>query len=442
MLNTPIQATNSPQVAKLKLKPASWLSGLQLSAWDNIYGPIVKQFWEGSEDVSISNQKWVARYTLSGEISSQTSAEQPFTCFHLLSDLDLIVSTVIFKSQHQGKVSESSLTALAKSQCLPRYLCLHEVMADRLLCLAKKYIAIQNLSTETQIEALDALLPPVINNLDVLFHSVLPALRFSNTYFFSKYHTSLDADFLAKAVTSHLQTFGSTVVVGKSESTVNKLIDSLSIFDDQCSRKRSSYALEGRGYVPDLFLQGILSTNYNIANLRDVVIQSLRPTTVVDLDRSLVWQTPPVHVYALLRRECFNTEIEELMGVTSRGNLWTAQKDLFDTVKEPSPFVYNVIVEGYKLPPETRQSYIRYQQLLLCRRAVALIKYVEGIIKAHGSLSTNAISKVRADLEVHSNLDWYVVLAIAEKHAPGIFLELVGDPLSKEEKFLELYEMW
>ena len=67
------------------------------------------------------------------------------------------------------------------------------------------------------------------------------------------------------------------------------------------------------------------------------VIQSLLPTTLVDLNTNMVKQTHPFHEYTgdfyltfrltlvVLRREYMNLEIEKLVSSKRKENLWTAQ---------------------------------------------------------------------------------------------------------------------
>lgn len=55
-------------------------------------------------------------------------------------------------------------------------------------------------------------------------------------------------------------------------------------------------------------------------------------------------------------------------------------------------------------------------------------------------LQTSVIKKLRQDLEISSDPDFDVLLAVAEKHAPGTFKAVAGDPAIIEEVFLELFE--
>ena len=52
-------------------------------------------------------------------------------------------------------------------------------------------------------------------------------------------------------------------MIGKNEKEINNFIETLSIFIEPKERSRCSFVVEGRGYVPDLLIQGINETNNN-----------------------------------------------------------------------------------------------------------------------------------------------------------------------------------
>ena len=47
---------------------------------------------------------------------------------------------------------------------------------------------------------------------------------------------------------------------------------------------------------------------------------------------------------------------------------------------------------------------------------------------------------MRDALELKDGEDYNVMLGIAEKLAPGIYVKIAGDPESMEERFMELFE--
>lgn len=69
-----------------------------------------------------------------------------------------------------------------------------------------------------------------------------------------------DVGFIRKAITSHLQTGGVTVVMGKDYTQVNLMISSLALLLTKDERRLSRYAqpLARMAYAPDLILQGLI----------------------------------------------------------------------------------------------------------------------------------------------------------------------------------------
>jgi hypothetical protein len=55
-------------------------------------------------------------------------------------------------------------------------------------------------------------------------------------------------------------------------------------------------------------------------------------------------------------------------------------------------------------------------------------------------IELGVVRKIRTDLEITNDGDYFVVLGLAEKLAPGSYVALRGDPSSIEEKFIELFE--
>jgi len=319
---------------------------------------------------------------------------------------------------------------------LQRYLLLHYIIEDRMFQLVAKIRTLLNKSPKTSLTSFTPQLSPFVSNLENLYISSLPIIRFAQTLFSENSETH---ECLARAVTSHLQSHGCTVVIGDDLKIINMFIDSLSLFlMSSTEKERSSHVVEGRGYTPDLVLQGLLQNSL----LDEEVIQSLLPTTLVDLHTNVVKQTHPFHEYTVLRRDYLNMEIEKLVTAKRKDNLWTAQDGLFRVVKSAAPCIEKMLQEVFSLPNALREAYIAHSIRLLIRKAVLLIKYVEAELERAqcANLEASIVKKIRIDLDISSEADFSVLLGIAEKLSPGIYVALAGDPASIEEKFVELFE--
>jgi hypothetical protein len=50
------------------------------------------------------------------------------------------------------------------------------------------------------------------------------------------------------------------------------------------------------------------------------------------------------------------------------------------------------------------------------------------------------VQSIRTALELEQELDFLLVLSVAERLAPGIYVTLIGDPAALEDKFIQLFE--
>ena len=108
------------------------------------------------------------------------------------------------------------------------------------------------------------------------------------------------------------QTGGVTIVVGPDQDAVNVLVDSLALFLTREERRRSRYAQDhgNLGYVPDLWVQGIVQDSPAAALAAAQILQASTPSTLVSLADYTVRQTKPHIEYAFLRGEHETTELQ------------------------------------------------------------------------------------------------------------------------------------
>ena len=101
----------------------------------------------------------------------------------------------------------------------------------------------------------------------------------------------------------------------------------------------------------------------------------------------------------------------------------------------------NMLIELFRLPHFLREGYLYHFLRLLDRRAVVMIKYADTKLDHSADiLESSALKKMRQDLELTSDADFFLLLGVAERLSPGIYFALAGDPATIEEKFIELFE--
>eukprot|EP01094_Clydonella_sp_ATCC50884_P019516 TRINITY_DN3832_c0_g1_i1.p1 TRINITY_DN3832_c0_g1~~TRINITY_DN3832_c0_g1_i1.p1 ORF type:complete len:535 (-),score=109.93 TRINITY_DN3832_c0_g1_i1:767-2185(-) len=417
----------------------SSVNGVLLCLWDNIFGPRVEQIWEGEQPLGDGVVNYSIKHALCGEIGSggDTGEEgegeqQPMTKIHLFPDLESLVTISIFSAPYAGNVTKFGLCVIFPMAGLDRYLAMHMVVEDRLSLLIPRLCVLLENTPDTALELFSQQLDPFVRNIDSIYVSGIPKIKFSDTAFYD----ATFKEFLACVITSHMQTMGSTVVAGSNAEEVNKMVSTLSFFLSPEQRKRCSFVVEGRSYVPDLVLQGLIGCPIT----DEEVIQTLLPTTIVDIDRMQVKKTHAYHVHSVLRREYMSLAVKRLVCEDAEKQLWSSRYGLFQAVGSPAPIVVEFLNEMAKLPPSLRQMYLENFTRVLTRRAVVLIKYVGARLDQSELLQTSTIKRMRGDLELASDLDFELLLAIAERYSPGTYVKVAGDPAIIEEVFLELFE--
>ncbi|KAJ5073373.1 guanine nucleotide exchange c9orf72 [Anaeramoeba ignava] len=418
-------------------------SAIQLSLWDDVLGPRAEKVWQEESNPIISHeaQTYLARHTLSSDISREDT-ETIDSNFHIIPDFNYIVSSVSFRQQQSPTSSTSmSLSLLLHRNLLETYLPIYRLSEERLKSLAVNLKTLLSQENTTRQQAVDKLTQYALKfqeYIRVHLECKLEPVKIPLTFFSSS--KAYKPDFLAKAITSHLQTFCCSVVTGTNEEEINYFIDSLSFFFRLKEHRLSSHVTKENTYIPDLFLQGIVRKSKEDANtIPGCVVESFYPTTWIDLTNKVVKQSPLYNKHHYFRSEYFqpigkeNTEIEM---AKKRGSKFT-------TVRTAAPFVEKLLELVYKLPLSLRRSYIQLWVNLLYRKAIVLIKYRDSkrLEKKTQDQSSLLIDKkeIKEILDLESDAEFYTLLAAAEKLEPNIFHDFEQSIKGMEKRFQQYF---
>lgn len=412
------------------------IQALQLSVWDNTFGPRVHTVWSliTSEAPPESTRTYISRHTLDGDVSRTATPGSSESRFSVFSSLGLACSSISFSAPDNGELSKYSLSILVEKESISRYHTLHEFTADTASIYLGRLTRLLALRSEEEAMKVfsEQMLPALITNLNALYHASLPSVLLENTHF-STHMDPLDQSFLARVLTSSLTTQGNTVVVGDEAKLVNLWISTLSVFLTTDEKKRSAYLGSESCYVPNLFLQGLCSGEL----AADEILQSRFPTTVVDITKRSVSQTAPFHKYALLRKDWLTHNIEVLDG---KSRTWTPTEPLFSVVKDHAPSALAIVAEVFAIPQSLREGYLVQSMRLYQRRAVTLIRYVVALRArggGQGRLNKAWVKTMKADLDLGNVAEFNAVLGAAEKLNPGIWRTVKGDLEAMEVRVVE-----
>ncbi|CAO3703819.1 unnamed protein product [Rhizopus stolonifer] len=411
---------------------SSFFSHILLIQWSNVIGPKVDKIWS-KEGMDESTQMMIARQILNGELPTR-SVESKWIWLP-----SMICTAFLFEDPTIQVLFAICLVVPIRyqknfSQYLPL---LQSRVPDQLV---KPLIGLRRIYKRERVTwdtALDCftinwLIPFVKSIMDLESVSLpMDCTKISHTMLDNKSKQMLDSPFIAKIITCHLQTFGSTVLTGNNLGSVNRMINTLSLFLSFKELSRSCHARKCHRYMPDLYLQGLLIKDVEdmVPRIELAVLDSIVPTTLVDMTRLVVKRTPLYGQYQQLRtsyQEAVFHKLED--GFMQRQNNtiqmtdWSKRSQVFEKVNSIAPMVQDLLDEVRRIPESLREAYIKQWKKSLVKRALAMIKYVEDetlvILQTKGK--ENFVKHIMNALSLSHLDDFTILLTQAEKLKPGM----------------------
>eukprot|EP00727_Mastigamoeba_balamuthi_P009903 m51a1_g5535 hypothetical protein (530) ;mRNA; f:459115-461251 len=486
------------------LRCAEWISGVVLGMWDNVAGPRIEHVWMGVGAGADDHPELlhdITRDTLAGTLETKLLSK-----FVVLPHIGTVVSSVVFEAPSKDGPVKYTLALWAKRVHTGRILAVYPVVEDKLMYLALFARALATKGVENVSEPLNMEVDRAVMAMDSVFsvpQALLPGLPPTPDAVVNHGRTLYTAaklfglELLSRAVTSHLQTRGYTVVLGSDDTVVNTLVEALALFLDDRERKVSCRALCGRPYCADLVLQGVVPRG---AVTQEHLIAAPVPTTVVDLGavpRPAVYQPRSYPEYANVRRNYYRDVLSHVGATpsapptpvasplpspitTPRGAnatlssppigivpqsaaspvgfgtpvgspsaqiagsppnpAWLPKEGLLVVLQKPAPLVTEMLVCALKLPEPLRMSYIGHSCKRMAAKAVTLLKLLTLFIKQQSTLSEGTWKWLKENLGLAEDTDLNVLMAYADKLSPGLCQSISTDRLSLEEKFIELFD--
>uniref|UniRef100_A0A4W5PRD1 C9orf72-SMCR8 complex subunit n=1 Tax=Hucho hucho TaxID=62062 RepID=A0A4W5PRD1_9TELE len=401
----------SPTVAKTEVTVEGEcpILAATFAYWDNIVGPRVCHIWaprcEQPMLLSDGEVTFLANHTLNGEILRSAECSAVDVKFFVLAEKGVIIISLIFDGELKGDKNTCALSIILPQTELSFYLPLHMVCVERLkhiirkgrIWMQKGYNIISVLSSE---------IVPIMELLSSMkTHSVPEDIDIKDTILNDDdIGDSCHEDFLHKAISSHLQTCGCSMVVGSNPDKVNK--DSMGSF-----------------VVP--FRQ---------------VLYSPYPTTHIDVDINTVKQMPPCHEHTYIQRRYMRSELSVLWKAASEEDIapntdtgihtdesFTPDLNVFQDVMHKDTLVKSFIDEVFMLKPglNLRSTYLAQFLLILHRKALTLLKYIEDETQK-GKKPFHSLHSLKTDLDLMVEGDLNIIMALAEKQRAGLHSFVFG----------------
>lgn len=438
----------SPAVAKTEVQVDDWCPVLAatFAYWDNILGPRVRHIWapksQGLLLLSDGEVTFLANHTLNGEILRSAESGAVDVKFFVLAEKGVIIVSLIFDGELKGDKNTCALSIILPQSELSFYLPLHVVCVERLkhvirkgrICMQKGYNIISMLSSE---------IVPIMELLTSMKkHSVPEEVDLKDTVLNDDdIGDSCHEDFLHKAISSHLQTCGCSMVVGSNPEKVNKIVLTLCLFLTPAERKCSRLCHPDGSFKYDtgLFVQGLLkdSTGSFVFPFRQV-LYSPYPTTHIDVDINTVKQMPPCHEHTYHQRRYMRAELSALWKAASEDDFssdnlinaqdsYTPDLNIFQDVMHKDTLVKSFIDEVFLLKPglSLRSVYLSHFLLLLHRKALTLLRYIEDETQK-GKKPFRSLRNLKTDLDLTVEGDLNIIMAMAEKLRAGLHSFVFG----------------
>ncbi|KAF3844529.1 hypothetical protein F7725_007692 [Dissostichus mawsoni] len=389
----------SPAVAKseVAVEGECPLLAATFAYWDNILGPRVRHIWtpKGEQLMFLSDGEvtFLANHTLNGEILRSAECGAVDVKFFVLAEKGVIIVSLIFDGELKGDKNTCALSIILPQTELAFYLPLHTICVERLkhvirkgrIWMQKGYNIISVLSLE---------IIPIMELLaSMKSHHVPEDIDIKDTVLNDDdIGDSCHEDFLHKAVSSHLQTCGCSIVVGSNPEKVNK------------------------------------------------VLYSPYPTTHIDVDINTVKQMPPCHEHTYNQRRYMRSELSALWKTDSEDDIppetvihtdetFTPDLNIFQDVMHKDTLVKSFIDEVFMLKPglSLRSTYLAQFLLLLHRKALTLLKYIEDETQK-GKKPFRSLRNLKTDLDLTVEGDLHIVMAFAEKLRAGLHSFVFSKP--------------
>ncbi|XP_077201370.1 guanine nucleotide exchange factor C9orf72 homolog isoform X1 [Paroedura picta] len=459
----------SPAVAKteIALNGESPLLAATFAYWDNILGPRVRHIWAPKTEQQLLSDgeiTFLANHTLNGEILRNAESGAIDVKFFVLAEKGVIIVSLIFDGNWNGDRSTYGLSVILPQSELSFYLPLHRVCVDRLTNIIRKgriwmHKERQEHMQRAVVEGTERMEDEGQSIIPMLTGEVIPVMELLSSM---KSHSvpeeidirdtvlsdddigdSCHEGFLLKAISSHLQTCGCSVVVGSSAEKVNKIVRTLCLFLTSAERKCSRLCRSETSfkYESGLFVQGLLKdvTGSFVLPFRQVMYAPY-PTTHIDVDVNTVKQMPPCHEHIYNQRRYMRSELTAFWRATSDEEMaqdtiihtdesFTPDLNVFQDVLHQDTLVKAFLDQVFHLKPglSLRSVFLAQFLLVLHRKALTLIKYIEDDTQK-GKKPFKSLRSLKIDLDLTAEGDLNIVMALAEKIKPGLHSFLFGRP--------------
>lgn len=423
---TPLSPSSKFTESSIDIPGQNLIKYMMLSHWDNILGPRVVHVWNmgtGSLDSGFLSR--ISSQSLSGEICREVTSFIDHKLYEI-PDADIFVTAFIFTAMGISGPCVHALSIVIQKSDMTFFLNIQQLFLKCFERIIRKFkVNLDQVSFDSTFEStykdFDDCCHPCIENIGYLKKSVFPQkIVLSSTYLCPAHH--LDRDFLSCCISSHLSTFGRSLVIGDKVDTVNMMLKTLSLFNSPKERccSRLVQQNEPSQYHHDMWLQGQVQTSDHLDLPVPEILYSGYPTTLIDLSQKMVRESPAYSEHVTHAQDQWYNELIGLQYGMMEPCI--PQGELFSQHEKSDTLVSGLLDELDKLPSDcgVREAYIQQFNRSIQYKALCIIKYVEGETNSGTIPFRGEYKKLQKDVCILSEGDFRIYLSAAEKLKPGL----------------------
>ena len=498
---------------------SNFMTNLIVSYWDNNMGPRPLKIWNGtvprSEILTDDTLLFISRFSMMDDMPRYEEIGPNIEIkFNIMSDLNVMVLTAVFCSKNWEKGTSRSffrrkvdppptlftISIVMNRENLSKFMVINFIMKEKLITLAKimKHFADQytNSNQNEVVSNFENHLHEFVQLYDSLSRIVYspPSMNLYTTLFSEEislkrlYESEEESIFLQRAISSHLETHGYSVVVGLPNQLreINVWVNTLAMFLSQHEKQLIKHAKKIEAtklpteiqtvvktsffkrasapvkmldpenlFKPEIFVQGLVVTP-DVSHWKDLIptkslLSGRYPISVIDLKDRKVYSFKKYQYFQAFKQEFFEeSESKNILndfGIQNTGND-KQFRDHYEEARRICTSVQELFYVILKVMPLTIYPSMRYSLIsefvrLLNRKALALAKYVHSMrnvemiapakiqkVLVKHVMINNSVQKYRPD-DLTSEL--MAITATAEKLQHGVYTIVTGDPRQEAE---------
>ncbi|KAL0477142.1 guanine nucleotide exchange protein [Acrasis kona] len=296
-----------------------FIKSIIISVWDNTLGPSILHNWNGlgsHNKLDADVTTFISKFTVVDELPNLEEIGQNIEFkFNVSKDNGIIVATCIFKGKLNRSTTVFAFSLVLGREMLSKYLSLNRIIKDNMMNVASilQGLCNKNIDTTQVLIEFEPHLTSFVGLFDSLNKTGLPHFNIEGTMFKSMINPP--TELLSKAITSHLETHGYSVVIGTDQTLVNQWVNTLSLFLSPSERVLCKHARKDSEFTPEIFVQGLL---YQQPYAKDLwtrlvpisgVLSGRFPVTIVDLHSNTVRSFRKFNHFGGLKKEFFDCDL-------------------------------------------------------------------------------------------------------------------------------------